>query len=183
MLIDNLVSFVPVGSNLSLVAGAGINVASGIVDILGLGVGQNPANSLIIGNRTIFGSDVGIGGKRPQIQVNIGTAFTTANGNTLNVAYQAAPDQGSAGSFQPGTWQTLEETGPLTAAQLTAAQIVARFDFVPNFPANLNARYLRLLFQVLPAGSFTAGTISSAIVTLTRDDEANKFAARNYVVA
>lgn len=177
MITDALANFLPIGSNL-LITNA--SLPSNVYDILGQGVGQPPAN--IIGTRTLFGSDVGIGGVKPEVDVAVGTAFATANGATLNVAFQGAPDTGVGGGYQPGAWQTLVETGPLAAAQLTAAQIIARFDFPPAFPANLNARYLRLLFQ-LATGQFTAGSIGFALVTMVRDDQANKFAAKNFSVA
>lgn len=178
MITDALVNFLPIGTNLAIL---GVDLPSNIYDILGDGVGVAPTN--IIGNRTLFGSDVGIGGVKPQVDVGIGTAFVTANAATLNIAFQGAPDLGVAGNYQPGAWQTLVETGPMTAAQLTAAQVVGRFDFPPAFPANLNARYLRLLFDVATGTAFTAGTIAFAIVTMVRDDQANRFAARNYSVA
>jgi hypothetical protein len=40
----------------------------------------------------------------------------------------------------------------------------------------LSARYLSLLFT--PVGTFTAGTITGAPVTMVRDDQANKFATK-----
>lgn len=178
MILDALVNFLPIGTNLPIL---GADLRSNVYDILGDGVGLAPTN--IIGNRTLFGSDVGIGGIRPQVEVLIGTAFATANAATLNVAFQGAPDLGAAGNYQPGAWQTLVETGPMTAAQLVAALICARFDFPPAFPANLNARYLSLLFDVAAGTAFTAGTINCAIVTMVRDDQANKFAAKNFSVA
>jgi hypothetical protein len=182
MLTDALVAFVPIGGNLSLVGAAGAAIPSTFVyDILGAGVGVAPPN--IIGNATLFGSDMGIGGLKPQVEAVIGTALASANGSTLNVAFQGADDTGLAGGYLPGPWQTFVETGPITVAQGTAGTVVARFDFPPAFPANFNPRFLRLLFQVPAAGNFTAGTISSAIVTMVRDDQSNKFAAANYKVA
>ncbi|SDD94925.1 hypothetical protein SAMN05216337_1017130 [Bradyrhizobium brasilense] len=177
MITDSLVNFLPIGSNLAI---TNASLPSNVYDILGQGVGTAPAN--IIGTRTLFGSDVGIGGVKPQVDIGVGQAFATGNGATLNVAFQGAPDTGAGGNYQPGAWQTLVETGPLAAAQLTAAQIIGRFDFPPAFPANLNARYLRLLFQ-LAVGQFNAGSIAFAIVTMVRDDQANKFAAKNFSVA
>ena len=112
----------------------------------------------------------------------VGTACATASGATLNVQFQAAVDQGVGGNYQPGTWITLVETGPIAVANLTANQILARFDYPPAFPAGTLPRYLRLNFQTA-TGTFTAGTISSAIVTMVRDDSANRFSARNYSVA
>lgn len=172
MITDALVNFIPIGTNLAIL---GVPVRSNIYDILGDGVGQPPSN--IIGTRTLFGSDVGIGGIRPQLEVLLGTAF--AGGTSLNVAFQGAPDLGTP-TYQPGAWTTLVETGAIPLANLTAAQILARFDFPPAFPANLNPRYLSLLFT--PVGVFTAGTINAAPVTMVRDDQANKFAAKNFSV-
>lgn len=184
MLIDSLVSFVPIGAPLSMVLGAGIAAPSNVYDLLGLGVGVAPSERIIGQPSTgVFGEDAGIGGKKPQVQVNVGIGFVTANAATLNVAFQGAADTGSAGNYQPGTWQTFVETGALTAAQLAAQTILGRFDFPPAFPANFSPRFLRLLFQVPAATNFTAGSIASAIVTMVRDDLAQKFAARNYAAA
>ncbi|MBB3453899.1 hypothetical protein FHT86_002155 [Rhizobium sp. BK313] len=182
MRLDAMLAFVPLGAPLSIVGGAGVAIPStNVIDMLGLGVGQAPQS--IIGNVTNFGTDMGIGGFRPELEVAVGTAFTTGNAATLNVAFQAAPDQGAAGGYQPGTWTTLEETGPMAVANLTANQIIARFPWVPAFPANLRARFLRLLFSPAAGTNFTAGTIAFAIPTPVRDDLANKYAARNYTVA
>lgn len=174
MITDALVNFVPVGGNLAILGAA---VRSNVYDIIGSGVGTPPGN--IIGNATLFGSDVGIGAIKPQVEAIVGQAFV--GGTSLNVAFQAAVDTGAGGGYQPGNWQTLVETGAILTANLTLSQILARFDFPPAFPAGLNPRYLSLLFT--PVGTFTAGYISSAIVTMVRDDQANKFAAKNFTVA
>lgn len=179
MILDSQWSFISPGSPLSLVAGAGISIPStNTIDLLGQGVGTAPVN--IIGNTSVFGMDVGIGGLRPQLICAIGTLPVTADSCTLNLAFQAAEDNGS---YQPSTWQTLVETGALTVSQLAAGTIFARFDFPPAFPANLSPRFLRLLAQVPSGEYFTAGTIAYATVTMVRDDQANKFAANNYKVA
>lgn len=184
MLIDSLVSFVPIGSPLSLVGAAGVDFASSVYDLLGLGVGVAPSERIIgLPASGVFGEDAGIGRIRPLVQVNIGTGLVTANAATLNVAFQGAIDTGAAGNYAPGAWQTFVETGPMTAAQLVAQAICARFDFPPAFPANFQPRYLRLLFDVSAATNFTAGTVASAIVTMVRDDWAEKNAAKNFSVA
>lgn len=182
MRLDAQLAFVPLGSPLSLVGGAGIAIPSTqTIDMLGLGVGVAPQS--IIGNATNFGTDMGIGAFRPELEIATGLAFTTGNAATLNVAFQAAPDTGAAGNYLPGTWQTLEETGPLTAAQLLANTVIARFPWVPAFPAGLRPRFLRLLFSPAAATNFTAGTIAFAIPTFVRDDQANRFAPKNFTVA
>lgn len=190
MIFDALVTFVGIGGNLSLVGGAGIPIASGIVDLLGNGVGQAPTS--IIGNVTVFGTDEGVGGKRPELNITIGAALTGAVGTTLKAALQAAIDTGVGGNYQPGTWTDIVSQDNIALANITggatAGSVIFRSPFLPTMPANLRPRYLRLLFSpqlagATPAGLFTAGTISSALVTMVRDDQANKFAAANYTVA
>jgi hypothetical protein len=175
MITDALVNFIPVGSTLAI---TNVAVATNAYDILGSGVGTAPAN--IIGNRSTFGADLGVGGLRPQLEVPVVVAFV--GGTSLNVAFQGAPDPGSASNYTPaaGDWKTLVETGAILTASLTAQQVLARFDWPPAFPPGLNARFLRLLFT--PVGTFTAGTVG-AIVTMVRDDQANKFATKNFTVA
>lgn len=177
---DAALALVPLGSPMSLVGAAGTNLPSPVtLDILGQGVGTAPAN--IIGNVSTFGADMGIGRYRVQFDVVIGTAAASAGACTLNLAFQGAADLGPAGAYAAGPWQTLEETGPLTIAQLTTGLVIARYDWPPTIPG-LRPRYLRLLAQI-PAGlAFTAGTIAYALVVPTRDDQANKIAASNYVV-
>ena len=65
---------------------------------------------------------------------------------------------------------------------LTANTLIARFPFLPPFPFNLRPRFVRLLFSPSSGGSFTAGTIASALVTLGRDDYSAKYTANNYKV-
>jgi hypothetical protein len=181
MRIESLLSFVPIGAPLSLVGGAGVAIPSNVIDLLGAGVGVAPPS--IIGNAALFGTDLGIGQFRPEINAIIGTALVTANAATLNAALQAAPDTGAAGGYVPGAYQTLVETGPLTAAQLAANTVFARFPFLPVFPATLRPRFLRLLFSPAAATNFTAGTVAAALVTVVRDDQANKQAAKNFSVS
>ncbi len=170
MITDALVSFTPVAVT-PTTAG---DYASATIDLLGSGVGTAPAN--IIGNRALFGTDVGIGGVRPQIECLVTAAFV--GGTNLVAKFQAAPDV--AVTHIPTTWTTLVETGVILTASLTLGQILARFDYPPAFPANLNPRYLRLLFTT--TGTFSAGSIL-APTTMVRDDQANRFTPNNFVVA
>lgn len=183
MRIDSTISFVPLGAPLSLVGGAGVAIPSpATVDLLGQGVGTAPTG-VIFGNTAVFGTDMGIGTNRPELEVTIGTAATTSNSATLNVALQAAIDTGAGGSYLPGTWNTIVETGAIAVSNLTANQTIARFPWLPAFPAGLRPRYLRLLFSPAAATNFTAGTIAFALVTFIRDDQANRFTAKNFTVA
>ena len=179
MEIDGTLQFVPYGAPLSLVLGAGVGVASNIIDLLGAGVGVAPPN--IIGTRSVFGADLGIGRQKPQLLCTIGTAFATSNSATLNIQFQAAVDSGSGGGYLPGTWNTLVETGYMTAANLGAGKTVARFDYPPSFPFGTLPRFLRLFFQPLAATNFTAGTIAFAMPTTARDDV--NFGAKNFTAA
>lgn len=150
-----------------------------IIDLMGIGVGQAPPN--IIGNANIFATDPGVTDHPPQIEVVIGTTTTTGTAATLNVQFQGAPDTGAGGGYLPGTWTTIAETGPIASANLVAQQIIARFPFMP-YPLVPLPRYLSLNFVVAAGTSFTAGTIAFATVTWVRDDNANKYAANNFVV-
>src|SRR5258708_33229733 len=158
MITDALVNFVAPGAPLSLVGGAGVAFPSNVYDELGQGVGTAPA--VIIGTRSTFGSDMGLGQLKAQVEAVVGVAAVAVGGSTLNVAFQGAPDLGAGGNYQPGTWQTLVETGPLTAAQLTAQQLIARFDFPPAFPPGTLPRYLLLLFSPSAGGSCSPGRMA-----------------------
>lgn len=191
MIVDNLLSFVPIGGNLSLVGGAGVLIRSNVIDFLGLGVGVAPTER-IIGNPAIFGQAdaMGVGNQRPELNISIGTGLVSAAGARLNVALQAAADQGAAGNYQPSTWNTLAESGPITVANAPANTVIFRIPWLPPFPANLRPRYLSLAFSPVATDAapatplaFTAGTIASALVVMSRDDYFEKFAAKNYTVS
>ena len=174
---DSLLSFVPIGGNLSLVTGGANAVASNVIDLLGNGVGVAPTS--IIGTATVFGTDMGIPQMRPEINVTTGLA-NWAGGTSLTVALQGAVDAGTP-TYQPGTWITFGEVPGLTTAQLLASTVIGRLPWLPAWPQNVLPRFLRLLFT--PVGTFTVGVIASAIVTIVRDDQANKYAAKKYKVA
>jgi len=202
MITDSLVAFVPIGGNLSLVGGAAAAIPStSTIDLLGQGVGTAPQNIIGTG-RTVFGTDLGVGGKRPELNVTIGTALAAAAGTTLKVALQAAQDTGLAGGFQPGTWIDIDSEDGIGLANVAnplstgiagvAGAVIFRSPWIPTFPPGFMPRYLRLLFTpqtvsagvtTSPGGNFTAGTIASALVTMVRDDWAAKFANKNFSVA
>jgi hypothetical protein len=178
MIFDSQLSFIPIGGTLAV---TNVAVNSVVLDLYGQGVGTAPQN--VIGNAPLFGTDFGIAKWRPELFVSIATTFQTATAATLTVGLQFAADQGAGGSYQPSSWYTAIEEPGLTAAQLVANAIVARFPWAPSVPANLRPRYARLLFTPASGTSFTAGAIGPALVTLSRDDQANKFAYANFKVA
>ena len=167
MLLDSSVAFVPLGAPLSVVGATGLTFYSGVIDLLGAGVGVAPPN--IIGRATVFGTDFGIGEGKPLIDCAIGTALVTGDAATLTVIMQGAPDSGTP-TYQPGTWQTLVQSPAITAAQGVANAIIARFDWPPVFPTGANIRYMRLGFATPTGTQFSAGTIAYAIPVLARDD-------------
>lgn len=187
MITDALVAFVPIGSPLSLVGASGATFASNVIDLLGQGSGTAPVNVIGV-NRTVFGTDLGVGGRRPELNITIGTSLTGAAGTTLKAALQAAPDTGSGGGYAPGTWVDVVSQDGIAMSNAVSGAVIFRSPWLPDFPPNLMPRYLRLLFSPqyssqTPNGSFTAGTIASALVTMVRDDYAAKYANRNYMVA
>ena len=184
MITDQLTTFLGLGSNQSMVGGLGVSIQIGnVLDLLGLGAGQSPGNQ-IIGNVTNFGAPdaMGVGGMRPELNVSVGTTFTTATAATLEVVLQAAADAGSP-TWQPSTWNDIGTSGVIAVGNLTANTVIARLPWLPPFPANLRPRFLRLLGRIPAATDFTAGTIASALVTFVRDDQFNKYAANNFVAS
>lgn len=181
MMTDSQLNFVPVNSNLSIVGATGASFPGPVViDLLGTGVGTAPQN--FTGTRTLFGQDPSIGGIKIQIEAIVGTAFTTADSCTLNMQFQGAPDTGVGGGYLPGTYTTYAETGTISAANLTAGQVL-RLDWPAVFPEGETLpRYIQLNFATPTGEQFTAGTIASAITTMVRDDQTNKFAAKNFTV-
>lgn len=182
MILDATLSFVPVGGNLSLVGAPDTDIPStNTIDLLGEGVGTPSSN--IIGNRSTFGEDSGLGAVKPQVQVIIGTQPVSGAGPALlNVQFQAAADDGTN---HPDTWMTLVETGNIALSELPDDTVCARFDWPPAFPPGLQPRFLRLNFTGGGAAGayFSAGVVSSATVTMVRDDQANKYMPNNYVAA
>ena len=156
MLIDALLSFVPIGAPLSLVQAQNVATPSpNVIDLLGVGVGQAPTNIIGLtatGGVPLFGMDPGVGAIRPEMNVSVGTAFVGAT-TTLAIALQGAPDTGAAGGYLPGAWITIVDQPGLTAANLTANSVPFRFPWLPDFPANLKPRYLRLLFTTSNTGA------------------------------
>lgn len=173
MLTDARLVFVSDQAPLSLVAGAGVDIPSNVLDTLDVGVGVAPPS--YIGNVSTFATDLGIGVRHPLIRMATGDAFATSNGATLNVALQGAPDTGSGGGFQPGAWTTITETGEIPVASLTLQTIFARLEITP---ATRPYRFLRVLFQVPATTNFTAGTVAYADITWLGDDM--QYGANNF---
>lgn len=180
MMTDAQYILVPTASPLAMSLATAGAVATNPIDLLGQGAGTAPVN--IIGNVTLFGADFGVGKQQLELIASVGTAFTTGNSATLTAQFQLAADQGSAGGYQPSTWNTIIEQPGITAAQLVANAIFARFDWPPVFPTTLRPRFMRLNFVAAASTAFTAGSIGFAGVVLCRDDQANKFAANNFTV-
>ena len=161
MITDALLNFVPIGSPLTVTSAA---VASGVVDLSGAGLGVTPpsiwgAPTATGQTPTVFGSPdaMGVGGPRPELNVTLGS-LAWVSGTSLTVALQGAIDNGSN---QPSTWNTFVESGAIATANLTANLVIFRCPWLPPFPASLRPRFLRLLFT--PVGTFTVGTIASAL--------------------
>lgn len=186
MITDNLLAFVPYGSPLSLVGAANATFASNVLDLAGVGVGIAPRG--IWGNATLFGGDVGVGSNKPELNVVIGTSLTSGGATTLDVSFQAAVDTGVGGGYLPGTWTEIVSQGGIALTTAVSGAVVMRVPFLPVGLASMRPRFLRLLFSpttagATPSGSFTAGTIASALVTMVRDDLSNKYVPANYSVA
>jgi len=182
MMTDTQLNFVPVNSNLSCVGATGASFPGPvIIDLLGSGVGTAPQN--FTGTRTLFGQDPSIGGLKIQIEAIVGTVFANSTGTpTLNMQFQGAPDTGVGGGYLPGTWTTYNETGGMATTNLTAGSVI-RLDWPAVFPEGETLpRFLQINFATPAGTNYSTGTITSCITTMVRDDQTNKFAAKNFTV-
>ncbi len=131
--------------------------ASSIVyDITGAGSGNAPPQTF--GTASTFGSDMGVGDGKfiPFVLLLITTSL--AGGTSMNFALQSAPDNGSNA---PGAWSTVDETGTIALANLTAGTRLT-VAFSRRAPGAAPPRFYRMLYT--PTGTFTAGGVSAGIV-------------------
>jgi hypothetical protein len=191
MMLDQSLVFVsPAGAAQSVVGAAGATIVfnssptAGVIDVAGVGVGLAPPN--IIGNASLFGEDVGLGVWKVDVQIDIGTAFTTGNSATAEFIIQGAPDTGAGGGYQPGTWEDFGGSGQHAASELTATgpnQPPFRFAMPPAPPATQTPRFYRLVMKVPSGTNMSAGTVSGAFLVQGRDDfYSAKAASSNYTV-
>ncbi len=135
-----------------------------VYDITGAGSGTVPA--LVWGTTAAVGADMGFGdsASRPTVFITVPTAFVSAGGATLQIAIQAAPDDGTGTA---GTYYTLAETEALSVAQL--ATIAAKPFSMPlppinaNYPAGLLPRFYRI-YYVVGTSTFSAGKITAQLL-------------------
>lgn len=182
---DATTVFVAPNSAFSLVGAAGAAVQVGVIyDLLGAGVGVAPPN--IIGNRPtgFYGVDPGIGKPKPEIEIDIVTALGTANAATVEFQIEYAPDTGSAGGYQPGTWEVASTAGVKAVGEYPANTQV-RMDLPPAPPDQQVGppRFIRLIMQPAAGTNLNAGAVSFAGIVYARTDLVNKNAPNNYQVA
>lgn len=176
---DAQTAFVLPNSAFSLVAGAGVTVQIGqVVDLMGVGVGVAPPN--IIGNRSVYGVDPGIGFK-PVVEIDILAGLATGTAMAPEFAIQYAPDTGAAGGYNPGTWENASTTGA-KAVTVYPAGTQIRMDLPPAPPDMQDPppRYIRAVLLGVAAVNLTVGTVAFAGITMSRTDLTNKNAPNNY---
>jgi len=179
---DSATAFVQPNSAFSLIGVAGSDLQIGnVVDLMGVGVGVAPPN--IIGNRSLYGVDPGIGFK-PVVEINILAGLATGNAMTAEFAIQYAPDTGSAGGYLPGTWENASTTGPKAVSEYPAGTQI-RMDLPPAPPDQQlpPPRYIRAVLVGEAAKNLNAGTVQFAGIVMSRTDPVNKNAPNNYVQA
>lgn len=176
---DAQTAFVLPNSAFSLVGGAGATVQIGqVVDLMGVGVGVAPPN--IIGNRTYYGVDPGIGFK-PVVEIDILAGLTTGNAFAAEFAVQYAQDTGAAGGYQPGTWESASTTGSKAVGVYPSGTQI-RMDLPPAPPDMQDPppRYIRVALLGVSGENLTAGTVSFAGITMSRTDLTNRNSPNNY---
>lgn len=169
MILDNNLVF-------SNAQSAGITTNTASTNVIDLTGGQ----TLIIGNASAFGEDLGIGDgvAIPKIGVYVGSiGIATTNSATLNIAFQG---NAVASSAADANWITYIETGPIAASHLDPYALIAAFDWPKVQVEAAMPRWVRLFYQVA-TGTFTTGTLS-AYVMLQRDDWQTPKYPSNFVV-
>lgn len=175
---DALNNFVAPAGSATAVGAAGAAVQIGdIIDMLGVGSGNAPPG--IIGNATLWGHDPGIG-RKPVLQISIGTSFATGNAATGAFALQYAADAGSP-TYAPDTWYTSSQTNAHAVAALTAGTMLT-MDVTPAPPEVTNPRFVRLVLIVPAATNMNAGVVNFAGLTMGPEQNVTKNTPNNYVV-
>lgn len=165
MILDNLLTFTGTsngasgGITSSAYADApttGTQAASNIID---LGVNGLPTSARGGGAR-----DIGVGDD-PMLKLSaiVGTAF--ADGTSLQLQLQGAPDNGSGA---PGAYTTMWTSAAIAEASLVAGAQLANVDVPRVVFGQALPRFLKLNF--ITVGTHTAGTIEANIV-IDRDDQ------------
>lgn len=159
MFLDNLVQL----STAQAITTGTINSTS-IYDVTGAGSGNAPnmIGGVTASGNALIGFDIGAGDgfAIPELIWNVGTAFV--GGTSLQIAIQAAPDNGSNA---PGTYITIVQTGAILTANLTAGS-GGQFQ-IPEISPDMGfgeamPRFYRVTYTVV--GTYSGGTISANIV-------------------
>lgn len=116
-------------------------------------------------NASVFGSELGFGDGPaiPKVAAHVSTAFVSAGGATLQVAF--------AGSTDSSTWTTYVESpaAAFTVALLVVGRSIARWDWPVRTGGAALPRYFKLIYTVATS-TFSAGKVFAGI-TLQRDDQ------------
>lgn len=162
MFLDNGTTFIPKGTSLAGLTGAGVN-SEQFVDLGGPAIGGGAR-------------DIGVGTNGNGLFLTVALNGVTASDTltTLQFDLQGAVDNGSGA---PGTWNTYASSGPLNVAELTATtgEQYAFGITMPTRPPGLPLpRFLQLKRTCsnsgTATGTITAGTLYAGL-TIGRDDQ------------
>lgn len=131
-----------------------------VVDLTGAGSGNAPA---MIGgfpqtnNAIGFDAGYGEGVAVPYVVINVVVAGGN-NANTLTVALQSAPDNGS---YSPGTWTTCFATAAILDSALAAGSLI-QFPVPPRALGAALPRFYRLVYTA--SATLTPLAVSAGIL-------------------
>lgn len=152
---------------------------AGIIDVTGAGSGVEP--KMINGYPlldTALGSDYGAGDgiAIPHVLFSVTTAGTGAG--TIQFSVSAAPDNGS---YSPGTYTILAQTGALVGTSLVAGTIID-IPLPPIHASGLNEalpRFYKVTYTV--SGSATASVLANMVLNPAQVGQMKKY-ANNFIV-
>ncbi len=160
MILDNFQMFDPPASPRSLAQIVGTYASGNTLDygvISGIPTSANGGGARDMG----IGDDPAL-----KLLVQVGTAFVSAGGGTLQITLQGAIDDGSG---NPSTFTSWWASPLYTIAQCVAGARLLNIDF-PRPPQGVAVpRFVRLLYGVATA-TITAGTLVAGVV-IDRDDQ------------
>lgn len=132
--------------------------STGVFDVTGAGVGNNPNMIGSYGLTTNLATDIGAADNINKPSVVISSSVAGTGTGTVTISMQSAPDNGS---YSPGTWTTIFASEAFVGTSIALNELLLQFPVPPSPDSAADPRFYRLVYTV--SGTLTA-TLSAYIV-------------------